>query len=138
MKWGLHALALLGLLLLLAELTGATLDDERIEFANTMHNHGVGSGAPGASEFLENFLPPNRNKEDVRRIAVFKRPSPGRTVLSGVVQIAFVDSTKVDACSFEELDTWSRETGPWKWIGWCTAFLSELLAIGLTIRGKSS
>lgn len=92
----------------------------------------------GAKKFLLDYLPKNKKETDILSISVTRLQSAGGTTLSGIVRIVFKDSTEFEACSFKELEDWSKDTGLWKWAGVLIAILGEMWSIFITIVEKKN
>lgn len=136
-----HAIVIFGIMIVIADLQGFFIDKDRLVFANTVfesRSHGVTPRTSGAKKFLSDYLPKNKKENDVLSISVTRLQSAGRTTLSGVVRIVFKDSTEFEACSFKELEDWSKDTGLWIWGGVVVAILGEMCSIFITIAERKN
>ncbi len=131
-----HAIAIIGILIVIADLLGFFVDKDRLVFTSKIlesRSHGVSPTSSGAKKFLLNFLSKDKQENDVLSISNTRIQSAGGTTLSGVVRIVFKDSKEFEACSFEELEDWSRDTGVWIWNGVVVAILGEIFSILISI-----
>ncbi len=128
-----HIIAFIGIAIVIADLKGAFIDKERMRFADVLLKHGVSPHTPGAKQFLSDYLPHDKSENDVRSISVTRIQTSGGTTMSGVVRIVFNNSQEIDACSFQELEKWSKNIGLWIWLGVCVAIIGEFFSVLIII-----
>ena len=142
LKTVVHAIVIIGVLLSLLELLGFLKDKDRTCFYQNLRSKLEASlDAPGAKQFIKDFVESNANYRNVDLSQIEKitvralglgpaddERGNATEMMAGHVVLKRKDGKlSQNLCSIDELRSWAGESPFWRWFCWV------ILAIGVTL-----